>query len=278
MTFRVATSAVMLLLLTGATSVLVEQPPNEILPGTMSVAVGTTITAKKGEVLFRQALGRPDLMALQTSVAFTYNGQSVQIEPDAQLLSSKLIGTAGEKFAYRYRFYCTAPRPTGKKRILGLTELGTTGMNLDLIKKLRFGQTQNCVVDSNGNGRADKAFVADTGDRTDLVLVDIPETSMRDIGAQRMPGESEARLVFDGAGGIFGNLALRMAIVEEGKPLAFGNGQRLVASGNLPAVVNVFGAQVTVLSYDTKAKTVEVRIDRGFAGGPYQVQTTIERR
>jgi hypothetical protein len=159
-----------------------------------------------------------------------------------------------------------------------MSEIGAIGLDLDKIRKLRNGQTQNCVVDSDGDGSVDRAVIADTGDRENLLPVAIVPMALRENGFQIMPGESDARLVFDGVVGIMGNMSVSLQIMEEGRPLPFGNGQRMFRATGLPHTVEIFGSSVTIVSYDSSTKTAQIRIDRGFSGGSYKVSTTIERR
>jgi hypothetical protein len=267
-----------LFLLTAATSIFVEQPPNEILSTGGPRAAATVISAHKGEVFYRQPLGRPNVKSLQVDLEFTYKGQTARITREEQLLQSSVLGSGGDKLMYRHRFYCTVARLTGKRRIVGMSEVGMTGMDLDKIKKLRNVQTHNCVVDTDGDGLVDRAVIADTSDREEIVPVAVTPTMIRDNGVQTMPGESEARLVFDGLGGIIGNMSVSLEIFEEGKRLAFGNGQVLFRGDSVPRTLDVFGAKVTVLAYDNASKTAQIKVERGFSGGPYQVQMTFGRR
>lgn len=263
--------------LMAALNVLVEQAPNMIMADGGSVAAGSVVTARKGEVFYRQPLGRSQAASLESDVTFAFLGQTITIGSGEQLIRSTISGTAEELVGLRDSLFCTPARFTGKKRVVGMSEIAEVGMDLDAIRKLRHVQTQTCVIDSGSDGTADKAFVADTSNRQAIVAVAIAPTPIRKLGIARMPGESEARIRFDGPVGIIGNMSTTLQIVEEGKLLAFGNGQTLFR-GSLPHTVESFGGSFTILSYDSRTKSARIRIDRGFAPVEYGVHTEIRRR
>lgn len=264
--------------LTGALNVLVDEAHNTILADGGSVAVGSVVTVKKGEIFYRQPLGRSHAASAQTDVTFSFLGQSIVIGKDEQLIESSVSGETAGQVGQGDALYCTVAKLTGKKRVVGLSEFAEVGGDLDAIAKLRHVRTQSCLIDVGKDGIADKAFVADTSNRNEITPVAIIPAPIRKLGVARMPGESEARIVFDGVVGIIGNMSTTLQIVEEGKPLAFGNAQTLFRGGALPHSVEVFGASFTILSYDGKAKSARIRIDRPFAPVEYGVKTEIRYR
>jgi hypothetical protein len=235
------------------------------------------VTAKKGEIFYRQPLGRSDAASVETDLTFSFLGQTIVISRDDQLIRSTLQGTAEILVSYRDSLFCTPAKATGKKRVVGMSEVAELGMDLDAIRKLRHVHTYSCLIDAGNDGIADKAFVADTSNRQPIVPVAIAPTPIRKLGIARMAGESEARMKFDGPVGIIGNMSTTLQIVEEGRPLAFGNGQTLFR-GSLPHTVETFGGSFTILSYDSATKSAQIRIDRPFAPVEYGVHTEIRRR
>ena len=268
----------MMLPLMANLNILVDQSTNVIMADGGSVAPGSVVTARKGEVFYRQPLGRSHAASLDADVTFTFLGQPVTVGKDDQLIESRVSGAATALIGEHDALYCTAPRLTGKKRVVGLSELSEIGMDFEAIAKLRHVQVQSCLIDTHGDGTMERAFVADTSNRNEITAVAITPTPFRKLGIARMPGESEARMVFDGAVGIIGNMSTSFQIVEEGKPLKFSNGQTLFRGGEMPRTVESFGGQFTILSYDGKTKSAQIRIDRPFAPVPYGVRTVLQRR
>ncbi len=264
--------------LMAALNILVDEAHNKIMPDEGSVPVGTILTVKKGDIFYRQPLGREHATRLESDVSFSFLGSAVALAKGDQLIQSEISGTAADQFTSQDALFCTVAKRTGKKRVVGLSELADIGMDLDAIAKLRHIQTQTCVVDVGGNGTADKAFVADTSNRQEIVPVLIPPTPLKKLGLARMPGESEARMLFDGPVGILGNMSTSFQVVEEGKLLAFGNGQTIFRASPLPHTVEEFGGMFTILSYDKKSKTAQIRIDQPFASLEYHVKTEIRYR
>lgn len=263
--------------LTAALNVLVEQAPNTIMAEGGSVAPGTVVTVRKGEIFYRQPLGRSKAAALEAEVTFSFLGQPVVIGTSEQLILSTVSGRAGGLVWDTDALYCTPAKRTGKKRIVGMSEVSAVRMDPDAIARLRHVQTQSCLIDKGNDGTADQAFVADTSNREEIVPVPIAPTRIRKLGIAPMAGESEARMKFDGPVGIIGNMSTTLEIVEEGQKLKFGNAQTLFR-GSLPHTVETFGASFTILSYDGATKSARIRVDRPFAPVEYGVHIEIGRR
>ena len=259
-------------------NILVDQSTNVIMADGGSVAPGTVVTARKGEVFYRQPLGRSHAASLDADVSFTFLGQPVTVGKDDQLIESKVSGAATALVGEHDALYCTAPRLTGKKRVVGLSELSEIGMDFEAIAKLRHVQVQSCLIDAHGDGTVDRAFVADTSNRNEITAVAITPTPFRKLGIARMPGESEARMVFNGPAGLISTMSTSLQIVEEGKWLKFDNGQTFFKGSEMPRTIESFGARFTILSYDGKTKSAQIRIDHPFAPVPYSVRTVFERR
>ncbi len=264
--------------LIAALNVLVVEAPNAIMAEGGSVAPGTVLTVKKGEIFYRQPLGRTMVAVPEAEITFSFLGQPVVIGAGEQLLRSTISGRAEALLQGVDALYCTPAKRTGKKRVVGMSEIADVEMDLDAIARLRHVQTQSCLIDKSGDGSLDLAFIADTSNRQEIVPVAIAPVPIRKLGIAPMPGESEARMKFDGPVGIVGNMSTTLQIVEEGVPLAFGNAQTLFRGGSLPRTFETFGASFTILSYDSKTKTAEIRVDRPFAPVEYGVQTVIGRR
>ena len=263
--------------LIAALNVLVVEAPNVIMAEGGSVAPGTVVTVKKGEIFYRQPVGRSQVAVPEAEITFSFLGQQVVIGAGEQLLRSTVSGRAGGLLWDVDTLYCTPAKRTGKKRVVGMSEVSAVGMDLDAIARLRHVQTQSCLIDKKSDGTLDLAFIADTSNREEIVPVAVAPVRIRKVGTAPMPGESEARMKFDGPVGIIGNMSTTLQIVEEGVPLAFGNAQTLFR-GTLPRTVESFGGAFTILSYDAKAKSAQIRIDRPFAPIEYGVHRVIRRR
>jgi len=259
-------------------NILVDQSSNVILADGGSVAPGSVVTVRKGEVFYRQPLGRSHAASLDGDVTFTFLGQAVTVGKGDQLIESKVSGAAAGLMGQLDALYCTPPKLTGKKRVVGLSELNEIGMDFEAIAKLRHVQVQSCLIDALGDGTMDRAFVADTSNRNEITAVSIAPAPFRKLGIARMPGESEARMVFNGPAGLVGTMSTSLQVVEEGKWLKFDNGQVFFGGGDLPRTVERFGGRFTILSYDGKTKSAQIRIDRPFDPVPYGVRTVLQRR
>jgi hypothetical protein len=264
--------------LIAALNVLVEEAPNTIMAEGGSVAPGTVVTARKGEIFYRQPLGRSQAAAVEAEVNFSFLGQPVVIGTDEQLIRSTISGRAGGLVWVGDELYCTPAKRTGKKRVVGMSEVSAVRMDPDAIARLRHVQVQSCLIDKGNDGVVEKAFIADTSNREEILAVAIRPTRIRKLGTAPMPGESEARMRFDGPVGIIGNMSVTLEIVEEGTPLKFADGQILFKGGSLPRTVETFGASFTILSYDKATKSARIRVDRPFGPAEYGVHTVFRRR
>jgi hypothetical protein len=262
---------------TAALNLLIEEAQNVILPANAPFPTGQVATVSKGGVIYRQALGRSHVVQISEDISFTQNGQIVVIAKADHLIESKVQGTMSRVIGYGSSLYCTPAKPTGKKRVVGLSEFSELGGDLDAVRKLRHIHVQNCIVDRNQDGIAERAFLADNSVREDIFPSDIPPVRISSPGVVRMPGESEVRMVFDGPVGILGNISTSLVVIEEGKRLAFSNGQMLFQGSALPKTISFFGGQFTILSYDRKSKTAQIRLDRPFSPVSYGVTTTFTR-
>ena len=262
--------------LIAALNVLVEESPNTIMAEGGSPAPGTVVTARKGEIFYRQPLGRTQVAAVEAEVRFSFLGQPVVVSTGDQLLRSTISGRAGGLVWVTDALYCTPAKRTGKKRVVGMSEVSAVGMDLDAIARLRHVQVQTCLIDKRNDGTVDQGFIADTSNREQFDAVPFAPTRIRKLGTAPMPGESEARMRFDGPVGIIGNMSTTLEIVEEGKPLKFGNAQTLFR-GSLPRTVETFGGSFTILSYDKATKSARIRIDRPFAAEEYGVHRVMTR-
>jgi len=265
-----------LLLGNGPADYFIHTDPYQILPADGSVSMGTVVTVGKNEVFYRQPIGIPDPVIPSENISFEFHGLTARMEKGVPLIRSKALGSAKRYLIGNLGIFCAPPVVSGKRRPLGWSEAwGMMSSTIIEIKKLRSIQAQACVVDSDGDGAADKAFIADTARREDVRPIDIPPVSLSVAPAIFLPGLSEARLMFNGRGGLVGNLNISFQIFESGEPLSFDNGQMLIGSANLPQTRQFAGASYTVLSYDAATQTAKIRIDRPFEPGEYKV---VERR
>ncbi|MEO8722346.1 MAG: hypothetical protein ABI395_02325 [Sphingobium sp.] len=264
--------------LLGALNTLVDESHNMILPDGGSVQLGTVVSVSKGGIFYRQPLGRSHVASLASEVQFSFLGQNIMVQPDEQLIQSQVWGTTAGQLSDNDKLYCSKAVQTGKKRTVGLSEIGAVGMDLDAIAKLRYVRTQTCLIDDDGDGTVDRAFVADTSNRETALPVKIAPTSIVALGVVRMPGESEARMIFNGASGLFGTMTVSFQIVEEGKILSFGNGIMDFGPNSFPHAVEISGGKFTILSYDPRQKVAQIRVDKQFTGGDYAIHTEIRSR
>src|SRR5687767_13255212 len=157
--------------LIAALNVLVEESPNTIMAEGGSVAPGTVVTARKGEIFYRQPLGRTQAAAVEAEVRFSFLGQPVVIGTDELLSRSTISGRAGGLVWVTDALYCTPAKRTGKKRVVGMSEVSAVGMDLDAIARLRHVQVQTCLIDKRNDGTVDQGFIADTSNRQEFAAV-----------------------------------------------------------------------------------------------------------
>src|SRR3990170_7513201 len=101
-----------------ALNLLVTEAPNRILAEGGSVAPGTVVTVRKGEIFYRQPIGRSDVAHVENAVTFTFLGQPVSIGTEEQLIRSTVMGRIERQVWRGDALYCTPAKRTGKKRVV----------------------------------------------------------------------------------------------------------------------------------------------------------------
>lgn len=256
-----------LLVLTAASGYFVPASRNKFLPAE-GVAPGTELTVKRGDVILRNPVGRAWTAVLGGDVTLAIADKNEVIPAGTDLQVAQAGGDAGRRLEAS-QVYCSASRLDSGKAAANLLTLGLAG------RAHRTGVlTQFCLVDSDGDARVDRAFLVGSKRPEDQKPIPIPPTPVTVAHDVPLPGESEARLRFAGQAGLFDNLGFDLEVVENGKPLSYSNGRTLVSKATLPRDVRVFGASLTVLSYDPATKTARIRVNNGFPAVEYGVSTT----
>jgi hypothetical protein len=260
------------ILLMAASGYEVTPSKNRILPGEDKIARGDEITVHKGEIFYARPVGRSFTAVLGGDLVLSIAGKSATLPKGTQLNVARAVGgDAGRQLDGKARVFC-APTQKDWNAAKGIANLLTLtafahGQRTDVF-------TQFCLVDSEGDGMADKAFLAGAKRAEDLQPVEIRPTPVAVERNVKLPGQSEARLRFIGGAGIFGDIGFDIEVVEEGRLLSYSNGRTTVPKGKLPRDVSIFGASFTVLSYDKEKKEARIRWNRGFLPVEYGVTTT----
>ncbi|HEX8623734.1 MAG TPA: hypothetical protein VF782_01510 [Allosphingosinicella sp.] len=259
-------------LLMAASGYLVTPSKNKILQVEDKLAPGSEITVRKGEVFYARPVGRAFMAVLGGDLTLTIAGKSVTLPAGTQLnVARKVAGKAAGQLDDPARVFCT-PTKKNWNMAKGIANLLTLSLFASSQRTDVF--TQFCVVDSEGDGMVDKAFLAGARKPEDLQPVTIEPTPISVSSDVPLPGESEARLRFAGGVGILGNLGIDLEVVEEGNRLSYSNGRTLLKKSKLPRDVNIFGASFTVLSYDSETKEARIRWNSGFLPAEYGITTT----
>jgi hypothetical protein len=268
---RLAVLPAMLLMLVGASGYRIVPTRNVILPAARPGEDRGEFTVAKGEIVHVQPVGREVSAILAGEVRLSIAGQQLAIAAGTPLnMARKVEGEAGAALG-RAAVFC-AP-PSAKWGIGdGIANLATLGL---FAAGRRFDATvQFCLVDADGDGRVEKAFLAGARRPEDQAAVAIAPTAVAVQVMKPLPGLSEARIRFVGAGGLFGDLAFQLEIVETGTPLFFNNNRYAVSKKKLPVPVELFGARFEVTGYDPGTKTARIRWLRDFPPASYGITTT----
>jgi hypothetical protein len=245
---------------------------NRILPVEDKIAPGEELTVRKGQVFYARPVGRAFSAVLGGDLALTIAGKSATLPKGTQLnLARSVGGKAGEQIEDKALVFCT-PVKKNWNAAKGIANLLTLSLFAASQRTSTF--TQFCLVDSEADGLADKAFLAGAKKPEDLEPVAIQPTPVAVERDVPLPGLSEARIRFAGGVGWFGDIGFDLEVVEEGEQLIYSNGRTAVPKGKLPKDLDMFGASFTVLSYDPETKQARIRWKRGFHPGEYGVTTT----
>jgi hypothetical protein len=260
-------------LLVAADGYTVTPSRNRILPVTVEkLTPGDEFTVRKGEVFYARPVGRAFQAVLGGDLALTIAGKSASLPKGTQLNVARAVGgKAGRHLEDKALVFCT-PVKKDWNAAKGIANLLTLSLFASSQRTSAF--TQFCLVDSEADGRADKAFLAGAKKPEDLMPVTIEPTPVAVERDVPLPGVSEARIRFAGGVGWFGDIGFDLEVVEEGRQLIYSNGRTAVSKGKLPKDVDIFGASFTVLSYDPETKQARIRWKRGFLPGEYGVTTT----
>lgn len=252
-----------------------------------STAIGSIVTAKKGQAFYSQPLGDVDGAIVENEVNFIFRNQVIKIGKDINLRLSRVYGKGSQSISNGYAVYCTSKQYNGKRRkMLGFNESLLVLNNIDLINELRRISTQSCLVDSDGDGKLDRAFISDTSNNKNILAVEISPTSIKKFDILPRPNTSQAKIVLVGSSvgiidkilGKIDKIIVKLEIVEDSIERSFDNTTVTLNYKKLPESFNIFGSKITILSYDQLTESAQIRIDRGFPGGEFSVTTTFSIR
>lgn len=247
---------------------------SRILPVAGSIAAGTELSLKKGDLIYSQPVGAAYEAVIGKDLNIEIAGRKMTLQAGQQLNLAIAEGKAAEaNLQDRRAVFCAKPE-NNWNAAKGIANLATLG--LFAASQRHSAQIQFCLVDSDRDRMLDKAFLAGTNRKEDQGLVDIDPTPVSVRANVPYSGESVARIRFAGRGGLTGNLLFDLEVVERSAPLPFSNGRHLASIKSLPATVTIFGATMTILAYDEATKQVTLRLESGFSPLEYSVKTTTQ--
>lgn len=234
--------------------------PFEVLP--WDTPVGQTQTITGGRIVFELPLAFSKVAVTDTPRDIEVGGLQHHV-PRGDLLAATATGGELASLRATAMIFC-APPEQGRRRELPQGEAHA-----------RYeAQTQLCLVDGDGDGQFERAFLAGTKFAADRKLQEITPLRYRQQEHAPMGPGYTLRVVYLGAG-IFGSPTFRVTIILDRQyyMLSWYRLGNLERGANLPPVVkiktdqlpqplNVVGTEITVMSIDQKANTAVVRFER----------------
>lgn len=242
-------------------------------------AIGSERTVKEGDVVFRAPLGwfhhavsDQDITARIIDLDWTI--------PKGSFLQS-VAGMSGGNLSSlpkTAKTYCDAPKQDTVKGLMHSLTLGLSQLGARIAKETRL-----CVIDSDGNGDFDKAFLVGLKKKEDRFVVDIAPVPYTPHINAPMGENSFMEVVFYDGGMLNGaNFQIRVSINGQmaglsgirafapAKPttLTYVNSQQDIKSKKLPYPMTFGPAQLTVTALDKLAKTATIRVDRNLSWTP----------
>lgn len=223
-----------------------------------------------GEALFTTPVGWRSAAQLDGDASGSIIGKDFLFEKGETLPVATITGTAAGGFARGTVALCGTPQVNAAKTLLAASTLGITSI---------FNRTgaswQVCLLDTDSDGRLDRAILAGVKKAADATPIAIEPVPYRLMTNAVMPGESQARIVYRGETGLIGgHVSFDLQVTENGQPLIFGNVRTKVDLDKLPQPGTLMGTQFTVLAYDPADGHVSVQVQRGFQPGNYGLHTS----
>lgn len=232
-------------------------------------ALGETRLVPK-QILMETPVGFREAARLESPVSVTLVGKTFAFAPGDVLAGATITGAASGQIPAGAKIMCGTPRVDVAKNLLSASTLGITS-----VLNRTGTSTQLCLIDAQGDGRAEQAILVGIKSLKDAAPVAIGAAAYAIVENEPMAGESVARIMYDGKPGkTGGGINFRLAVIEGGTPLFFNNTTTRVALKNLPQRVSLMGAAFTVKSYNPVDGSVIVDVERGLQDGNYGITTT----
>jgi len=250
-----------------------------ILPAEAPNAAGSERRLMPGDTVMRAPLGWFHTAAIAEDVTVEIAGVSETITPLSQLWA--VISRRGgdlSSLAEGAPIFCGELRTNAVAAVASSLTLGLSSVATRVARQRRF-----CLVDSDSDGRFDRAFLVGAKRAPDQIMVPITPVAYRE--ARNVPiGEGNHIEIGYSGGGLLGSANFPVGFYVGGvrQPIDLmltGDGRGIVRtsaapnfrSRRIPMAVTIGSAQVTVLAFDSQSKGATIRYDRDFQWTPVSV-------
>lgn len=242
----------------GASPYYAGEPQKAFLPTRGPVQRLGEFRLMPGERLFETPVGFREAVTLDAGVGGTLLGKPFAMPAGGVLVRTFVAGQAAAGIPRSAVVLCGTATPGPGPSPLAAGLIGAAA-------GARSGGMRVCLIDGEGDGRAERAFSLAAKRIEDAAPVAIEPAAYTQVSRHVMPGESAARLTYAGKPGkTGGSIGFDLSVVEEGRPLVFNNTRTAAKLADLPKRLEVMGAAFTVKSYDPADGSVVVAVERGF--------------
>lgn len=245
-----------------------------ILPAEAPHPAGEERTVMPGDIVLRAPLGWADAALLNQDVVLEIAGVRETIASGAYLFgTTEARGGDLATLGGAARIYCAAPSVNAIGAAMGVATFGLTNLGTRVARIRRF-----CLVDAEGDGRFERAFLEGTKRAEDQHMVELAPVPY-DAAPNRPIGPGNYIQVRYGAGGLIGTSQIFVDVytgnAQQGLDSIYTGGGRApvrnraaTAFRTAPRPFAIGDARFTVLSIDPATKAARIRLEREFALTP----------
>lgn len=275
--FKVTAAAAVLALTAGcgARPYSVSASPKTFLPQQAAAPQPTGLrTVQPDQAVLATPVGWRSAAQLGGEVTGSIVGKTFAFEAGQALPLASVSGSARGNLPYGTVALCGRPHANAAKTLIAASTLGISS----ILNKTGFNW-QVCLLDTDHDAKVEKAILVGVKSEADAAPVAIVPVPYRLTSNARMPGESEARIIYRGKTGLTGgHVSFDLQVKEEGQALFFDNVRTKVDVDKLPQRVSLMGTEFTVRSYNPADGSAVVEIHRGFVPATYGVHASYSAR
>jgi hypothetical protein len=275
--FKVTAAAAVLALTAGcgARPYSVSASPKTFLPQQAAAPQPTGLrTVQPDQAVLATPVGWRSAAQLGGEVTGSIVGKTFAFEAGEALPLASVSGSARGNLPYGTVALCGRPHANAAKTLIAASTLGISS----ILNKTGFNW-QVCLLDTDHDAKVEKAILVGVKSEADAAPVAIVPVPYRLTSNARMPGESEARIIYRGKTGLTGgHVSFDLQVKEEGQALFFDNVRTKVDVDKLPQRVSLMGTEFTVRSYNPADGSAVVEIHRGFVPATYGVHSSYSAR